>query len=57
MDVSQRVAEALDFKHLGTTKVQVDYVGKAGLEGTDDEMLLATLRTDGNVARDERAEP
>jgi rare lipoprotein A (peptidoglycan hydrolase) len=53
MDVSQRVAEVLDFKHLGTTKVRVDYVGKAGLEGTD-EMLLATLRTDGNVALDER---
>jgi rare lipoprotein A (peptidoglycan hydrolase) len=53
MDVSQRVAEALDFKELGTTKVRVDYVGKAGLEDTD-EMLLATLRTDGNVGVDER---
>jgi rare lipoprotein A len=50
MDVSQRVAEALDFKHLGTAKVQVDYVGKAGLEGSDDQTLLASLRTDGNVA-------
>jgi rare lipoprotein A (peptidoglycan hydrolase) len=57
MDVSQRVAEALEFKHLGTTKVRVYYVCKAGLEGTDDETLLATLRTDGNVARDERVEP
>jgi len=50
MDVSQRVAEALDFKNIGTARVQVDYVGKAGLEGSDDQTLLATLRTDGNFA-------
>jgi rare lipoprotein A len=50
LDVSQRVAEALDFKNIGTAKIRVDYVGKAGLEGSDDEMLLASLRTDGNFA-------
>jgi rare lipoprotein A len=50
MDVSQRVAEALDFKNIGTAKVRVDYVGKAGLEGSDDQTLLATLRTDGKFA-------
>jgi rare lipoprotein A len=50
MDVSQRVAEALDFKQIGTAKVRVDYVGKAGLEGSDDQLLVATLRTDGSFA-------
>jgi rare lipoprotein A len=50
MDVSQRVAEALEFKNIGTARVRVDYVGKAELEGTDDQLLLASLRTDGTLA-------
>ncbi|ATQ70157.1 MULTISPECIES: septal ring lytic transglycosylase RlpA family protein [Methylosinus] len=47
MDVSQRVAEALDFHRVGTARVKVDYVGHASLAGSDDETLLATLRDDG----------
>ena len=47
LDVSERVADALDFKHLGTTRIKVDYVARAGLAGSDDRKLLATLRTDG----------
>ncbi len=47
MDVSQRVAEALDFHGVGTTRVRVDWIGRAGLEGDDDAKLLATLRDDG----------
>jgi rare lipoprotein A len=47
MDVSERVAEALDFKRTGTAQVRVQYVGKASLRGSDDEKLLATLREDG----------
>jgi rare lipoprotein A len=50
MDVSQRVAEALDFRATGTTRVKVEYVGRAGLEGSDDNMLMATLRDDGRPA-------
>jgi rare lipoprotein A len=50
MDVSQRVAEALDFWRVGTAKVKVDYVGRAALEGSDDAKLLATLREDGRPA-------
>lgn len=50
MDVSQRVAEALDFHRIGTAKVKVDYVGRAALEGSDDSKLLATLRYDGRPA-------
>lgn len=51
VDVSQTVAEALNFRHLGTTRVQIDYVGRAGLAGSDDRTLLATLRTDGRPAQ------
>jgi rare lipoprotein A len=50
MDVSSRVADVLDFKNAGTGKVKVDYVGPAPIEGSDDTMLLASLRTDGAMA-------
>ncbi len=51
MDVSQRVAEALDFRRAGTARIKIDYVGKAGLAGDDEEKLASTLRTDGQLAR------
>lgn len=47
MDVSERVANALNFKGQGTTRVRIDYLGKAGLAGSDDIKLAASLRTDG----------
>ena len=50
MDVSARVAEALDFKRFGTAPIKIDYIGKAGLAGSDDAKLMATLRTDGKPA-------
>ena len=50
MDVSSRVADALDFKGAGTARVKVEYIGKASLEGSDDSRLLATLRLDGAPA-------
>ncbi len=50
MDVSERVAEALDFKRAGTARVRVEYVAKASVKGSDDEKLLATLREDGRPA-------
>jgi rare lipoprotein A len=52
MDVSRRTAEALDFHGVGTVKVKVEYVGAAGLDGSDDEKLLATLRLDGPAKLD-----
>lgn len=57
MDVSQRVAEALDFHRIGTARVKVDYVGRAGLNGSDDSKLLATLRDDGRPAMLDGASP
>ena len=50
MDVSSRVADVLDFKGSGTAKIKVDYVGRAPMEGSDDNTLLASLRTDGSAA-------
>jgi rare lipoprotein A len=50
MDVSQRTAEALAFRHLGTARVKIEYLGRASLRGSDDSRLFATLRTDGSPA-------
>ncbi len=50
MDVSSRVADVLNFKGAGTARIKVEYVGRAPLEGSDDSMLLASLRTDGSPA-------
>jgi rare lipoprotein A len=50
MDMSSRVADVLNFKRSGTAHVRVEYVGHAPLEGSDDDQLLATLRTDGGPA-------
>ena len=50
IDVSERVAEALDFHRRGTTQVRVEYVGKASVNGSDDSKLLATLHMDGTPA-------
>jgi rare lipoprotein A len=56
MDVSQRTAEALDFKSAGTAKVKVEWVARANMGGDDDAMLLATLR-ESEPARLEGDEP
>jgi rare lipoprotein A len=50
MDVSQRTADALAFRHLGTARIKLEYLGQASLAGSDDKLLLATLRTDGQPA-------
>src|SRR6202166_3338595 len=50
MDVSSRAADVLDFKGTGTARIRVDYVGPAPMEGSDDDELLASLRTDGSAA-------
>ncbi len=50
MDVSQQTAEALAFRHLGTARIKLEYLGQASLAGSDDKLLLATLRTDGQPA-------
>lgn len=44
IDVSHRAAKLLEFDRMGTARVRVEYVGRASLEGSDDNRLLATLR-------------
>jgi len=51
VDVSERVANLLDFRRFGAAKVRVDYVGRAALLGSDENFLLASLS-----ARDEPPE-
>jgi rare lipoprotein A len=50
MDVSRGVADALDFRRNGTAQIKLEYIGPAGLQGSDDRKLLATLRMDGRPA-------
>jgi rare lipoprotein A len=44
IDVSVRTARLLEFYDRGITRVRVEYVGRAALEGSDDTKLAATLR-------------
>ncbi|HEY1363515.1 MAG TPA: septal ring lytic transglycosylase RlpA family protein, partial [Xanthobacteraceae bacterium] len=44
VDVSIGAAKALSFYGHGVARVRVEYVGRAPLEGSDDRMLMATLR-------------
>jgi rare lipoprotein A len=45
-----RVIAALGFRQSGTARVRVEYVGRASTNGSDDRILLASLRTDGQPA-------
>ncbi|AZO08187.1 MULTISPECIES: septal ring lytic transglycosylase RlpA family protein [unclassified Mesorhizobium] len=44
IDVSERVAQMLDYDRVGTAKVKVEYVGRAPLDGNDDQYLMASYR-------------
>lgn len=44
IDLSKRAAEMLDYAHSGTANVKVEYVGRAPLDGQDDQYLLASYR-------------
>ncbi|WP_201860092.1 septal ring lytic transglycosylase RlpA family protein [Microvirga soli] len=50
IDVSERAAMALGFRQQGTARVKVEYVGRASTNGSDDRILMASLRTDGQPA-------
>lgn len=45
IDVSNNAATMLGFRSNGLGRVRVEYVGRAPLEGSDDRVLMATLRT------------
>ena len=44
IDVSGKAAELLGFRQNGLAQVRVEYVARAPLTGSDDRMLMATLR-------------
>jgi rare lipoprotein A len=44
IDVSVKTAQLLGFYSAGVARVRVEYVGTAPLEGSNDNMLIATLR-------------
>jgi rare lipoprotein A len=44
-DLSIGAAKALGYYDQGLARVRIEYVGRAPLSGSDDRMLLATLRT------------
>lgn len=50
IDVSVKTAELLGFHGHGVTRVKVEYVGRAPLQGSDDRKLIATLREGGSSA-------
>jgi rare lipoprotein A len=47
IDLSSKAARLLDFHGDGLARVRVEYVSPAPLEGSDDNVLLATLREHG----------
>lgn len=51
IDLSKRAAEMLDYAQIGTAKVKVEYVGRAPLDGNDDQYLMASYHP-GNRAPD-----
>ena len=55
VDLSEKAAELLEMKRNGLGKVRVQYIGRAGLAGSDNRVLAATLRGPGlNSGHDER---
>ncbi len=57
IDLSARAADLLGMQQAGVAEVQVDYIGRASLDGNDDRMLMATYQppnttTTVNVAYD-----
>ncbi len=47
VDLSERTANLLDIKGRGVSRVRIQYVGRAGLAGSDQRTLMASLRGPG----------
>ncbi|MBZ9841936.1 septal ring lytic transglycosylase RlpA family protein [Mesorhizobium sp. CA5] len=48
IDVSERAAQMLDYDKVGTARVKVEYVGRAPLDGDDDQYLVASYHPGNN---------
>lgn len=44
IDLSKQAADMLDYTHHGTAEVKVEYIGRAPLDGQDDQFLMASYR-------------
>ncbi|MDK9696011.1 MAG: septal ring lytic transglycosylase RlpA family protein [Siculibacillus sp.] len=56
VDISEKTAELLDMKRFGLGQVRLQYLGRAGLAGSDSRVLAATLTGPGfHSGHDERA--
>lgn len=53
IDLSRRAAELLDYTHKGTAQVVVEYVGRAPVDGADDEYLMASYQPGSGGAPDQ----
>lgn len=51
IDVSRRAATILDFKHKGTAKVRVQYVGDAPLHGNDERFIISSYQGPGSAPK------
>ncbi|TIU40960.1 MAG: septal ring lytic transglycosylase RlpA family protein [Mesorhizobium sp.] len=49
IDVSERAAQMLDYTNTGTAQVKVEYVGRAPLDGDDDQYLMASYHPGNRV--------
>lgn len=49
IDLSSRAAQLLDYRHMGTAKVEVDYIGPAPLDVHDDQYLVASYHPGGGI--------
>ncbi len=57
IDLSRKTASVLDFKHNGTAKVRVQFVGDAPLSGKDEGYLVASYQGPGSGPRPRTDEP
>ncbi|MBZ9684447.1 MULTISPECIES: septal ring lytic transglycosylase RlpA family protein [unclassified Mesorhizobium] len=49
IDVSERAAQMLDYDKVGTAKVKVEYIGRAPLNGNDDQYLMASYHPGNRI--------
>lgn len=58
IDMSKRAAQLLDYTSSGTAQVQVTYVGRAPVNGNDDQYLMASFRPgDGGAVPGDAMQP
>ena len=57
IDVSRRAATILDFRHKGTAKVRVQYIGDAPLHGRDEQFIVASYQGTGPAPKARSTDP